>query len=138
MPWHTILAAPVVRTDPGVPDERPAILAAVPLLGTWCGWIRLRCDVQIVREIATRMRAPDAVRSWDLDDAARWLASAVAQVLGPTLDRDAKLGPATIMDASQAWAPRHCRPLARLCFAAGDHRIGIALDQRIPIAREDS
>jgi hypothetical protein len=137
LPWHTILSAPVVAIRPSPCEPREPLVAAVPVFGPWCGWLRLRCDVQIGREIAERLRSPDPVRSWDLDDAARWLAGAVAEVLGPALDRDAKLGAPTLLNAAQPWAPRHCRPVARLCFAAGGHRIGIALDQRIPIVTRD-
>lgn len=133
LPWRAVFAEPLVRL--GAMAERPAAsaTAAVPYLGTWSGWLRLRSDIRLVHEVAARVRGTELVRPADLDDAVRWLATVVAQGLQVVIDPAARLGPATVLDPIDEWRPQWCRPAARLLFASGDRVLGIALDERMPM-----
>jgi hypothetical protein len=133
LPWRTVLSTPLVARDAATASDG-GIMAAVPFLGAWSGWLRVQCDPAIAEEIAGRLRGVQPAGPDDLENAVRWIADAIAQALQPALDGAAKLGPSTIVDASAPWSPRSCRPVARLAFASGDRLLSVALDERVPIA----
>jgi hypothetical protein len=134
MPWRAVLAEPFVAVRSI--DRRPphSAVAAIPYLGAWSGWLTVRADVLIVHDIAARMRSPELVRAGDLDDATRWLAEAIARGLHVVVDPEARIGPAAVLEPERPWTPRWCRPAARMLFASGERLLGIALDERMPVA----
>jgi hypothetical protein len=133
LPWRAVLAEPLVVLS--TIERRPthSAVAAVPFLGVWSGWLTVRCDLRLMHEIASRMRGEDLVRGCDLDDATRWLALVLAQGLQPSIDPQARLGPATVLEPNEPWTPRWCQPAARLLFTSGDRILGVALDERMPV-----
>lgn len=112
--------------------EHVAVMAAVPFMGQWCGWMRLRCDAGLAHALAERRRDPHPVRPGDLDDAVRALASSIADAIKPVLDPEAKMGPAALV--FEGWEPRSCRRTLELAFVAGHHALAIGFDERIPFA----
>jgi hypothetical protein len=134
LPWRAVLNQRlVVLPSLGVPPTH-STLATIPMLGMWSGWISVRCDLRLAHEIASRLRGDDLVCAGDVENATRWLVGVIASVLQPVVDPQARLGPATLLDVQEPWAPRWCRPAARLLFASSDRVIGIALDERMPLA----
>ncbi|HET6584761.1 MAG TPA: hypothetical protein VFG69_14990 [Nannocystaceae bacterium] len=134
LPWRAVLNEPLVVVPSLTKAPAHSALAAVPLLGTWSGWITVRCDMRLAHEIASRLRGDDLVCAGDVENATRWLAGAIASALQPAVDPQARLGPATVLDAQEPWAPRWCQPAARLLFASGDRVLGVALDERMALA----
>jgi hypothetical protein len=134
LPWRVLLSAPLVATPSGADPLHPAMHVAIPFLGTWSGWLTLQCDARIVHEVATRLYEKELVCAADLDDAARWVATAIAQALHPVIDPSATLGAPVALEAAAPWSPRSCRLAARVRLSSGDRRIVIALHERVPIA----
>jgi hypothetical protein len=134
LPWRAVLSQPLVVLPSLAQPPLHSALAAVPLLGAWSGWITVRCDLRISHEIASRLRGDGLVCALDVENATRWLAGVIASALHPVVDPQARLGPATVLDAQEPWAPRWCLPAARLLFASGDRVLGLALDERMPLA----
>lgn len=133
LPWRAVLAQPLVVLAAVERKPTHSAIAALPFLGTWSGWLTVRCDLRLMHEIASRMRGEDLVRACDLDDATRWLTLAIAQGLQSSIDPQARLGPPTVLEPEEPWTPRWCQPAARLLFASGDRIIGVALDERLPV-----
>jgi hypothetical protein len=133
LPWRAVLSAPLVKI--AAMEQRPArsCAAAVPFLGVWCGWVTMRCDLELAHEISSRTRGQELVRASDIDDATRWLVEVIAQSMQPVLDPQARLGPATVLDPDEAFTPRWCRPAARMLFASAGRAVGVALDERLPL-----
>jgi len=133
LPWRAVFSAPLVRLAGMRGRPAASAMAAVPFLGKWSGWLRLRSDVRLVHEVASRVRGTELVRSEDLDDAVRWMATVVAQGVQVVVDPVARLGPATVLDPIDGWTPQWCRLAARLLFASGERVLGVALDERVPM-----
>ena len=134
LPWRILLSEPVVATTEVQASPPPAILATIALLGTWSGWLTLRCDVRIAQEIAARMRSAEVVSSGDLDEAARWLVTVIAQAIHPIIDPSARLGTPSVLDGTAPWAPPSCRMAARLRLRSGERAMAITLSERMPVA----
>jgi hypothetical protein len=122
LPWRVMLSEPV------------AVLAAVPILGSWSGWLTVRCDVGILRELAVRMCEGAPVGELELGEAARWLVNAIAPAVQRSVDVSAKLGTASTLDGTTPWPPPSCRIAARIRLQTGDRLIAIALYERLPVS----
>jgi hypothetical protein len=133
MPWRVMLSEPVAVADKTA-VLREAVLAAVPILGTWSGWLTVRCDVGILRELAARIRAVAVVGERELEEAARWLVSALAAPVQRAVDVAAKLGTPSTLDGTTPWPPTSCRLAARIRLQSGDRPITIALYERLPLS----
>lgn len=134
LPWRAVLNQPLELLSSMDRAPLHSALAAVPLLGTWSGWLTVRCDLRLSHEIASRLRGDELVCAGDVENATRWLVGVIAAALQPVVDPQARLGPATVLDAQEPWAPRWCRPAARMLFASADRIVSIALDERMSLA----
>ena len=134
LPWRVLLSTSLVATPAGADPLHPAVHVAIPFLGTWSGWLTLQCDARIVHEIATRLCENELICAADLDDAARWVATAIARALHSVVDPSATLGAPVALEATAPWSPPSCRLAARVRLSSGDRRIVIVLHERIPIA----
>lgn len=134
LPWRAVLSQPLVALPSLGQVPLHSALAAVPMLGTWSGWITVRCDLRLSHEIASRLGGDELVCAGDVENATRWLVGVIATALQPVVDPQGRLGPATVLDAEEPWAPRWCRPAARLLFGSADRVVGVALDERMSLA----